>query len=346
MIGILGIILVTMVLSMKVHWKGIDGQYLSKPYTQPIKGIFIIIVFLSHIRTYTEYTSRGDVITINLLNYFGQLMVALFLFYSGYGIYEAIKSKGNSYIESLMKNRFGKTFFDFALAIILFVVVNACLGKFYPIKQIILSFIGWSSVGNSAWYMFAIFTLYILSFVCFMMFRNVKYGRFISLCLMSACSLGYVYIMSLIKDNYWSSTYLCFVAGMWYSFFKVYVDKVLQKYPVLYYCATIFVIVAYNYMFTMRYKRLMIFNLVAILFCLVFVFLAMKISFRSKFLTWMGDHLFWVYILQRVPMLVLQHFGFADSHPYVYLYVCFAFTIGLAYFVNIVANQLKKKIWG
>ena len=31
-------------------------------------------------------------------DYLGQLMVALFLFYSGYGIYEAIKRKGYEYV--------------------------------------------------------------------------------------------------------------------------------------------------------------------------------------------------------------------------------------------------------
>lgn len=345
MLGILGIIFLSILCTVKVHWKGIDENYLSKKYTQPIKGIFIIIVFLSHIRTYTNFESKGDLFTIGVLNYLGQLMVALFLFYSGYGIYEAIKSKGNTYIESLLKNRFGKTFFDFGLAIILFVIVNACLGQFYPLSRILLSFIGWSSVGNSAWYMFAIFTLYILSYICFSLFKNIKYGRFVSICLLSACSLGYVYIFSIIKDNYWSSTYLCFAAGMWYSFFKEYIDKILKDKVFLYYISMIFIMVSYNYLFTMRYRRLLMFNLVAILFCFIFVFLSMKLSIHSKFLTWMGEHLFWVYILQRIPMLVLQHIGVADKYPYMYLYVCFVITIILAHYINILAGKLKQKIW-
>ncbi len=346
MIGILMIIFIAILCSIKIQWKSIDEEYLSKAYTLPIKGIFIIIVFLSHIRTYTVYDSKGDIFTIGILNYLGQLMVALFLFYSGYGIYEAIKRKGNSYIELLLKNRFGKTFFDFGLAIILFLVVNACLGQFYPVSRILLSFIGWSSVGNSAWYMFAIFTLYILSYICFNILKNVRHGRFLAICLLSACSLGYVYIFSIIKDNYWSSTYLCFVAGMWYSFFKEYIDKVLKANILLYYIVTIFVIICYNYLFNIRYRRLLMFNLVAILFCLVFVFLSMKLSIHSKFLSWMGEHLFWVYILQRIPMLVLQHFGFAAEHPYIYLYICFGATILLAHYVNIFAGKLKKKVWG
>lgn len=71
----------------------------------------------------------------------------------------------------------------------------------------------------------------------------------------------------------------------------------------------------------------------------------MKLSIHSKFLTWMGEHLFWVYILQRIPMLVLQHIGVADKYPYMYLYVCFVITIILAHYINILAGKLKQKIW-
>ena len=343
MVVILWLILLTM--NLQVKRSGLNENYLSKENTQPIKGIFIIIVFLSHIRTYTTFGSKGDLYTIGVLNYLGQLMVALFLFYSGYGIYESIKGKGNCYIESLLKNRFGKTFFDFSFAILLFLVVNACMGTFYPLKDILLSLIGWSSVGNSAWYMFAVFTLYILSFICFSVFKNVKYGRVLSLLFMSVCSLSYVYVMSLFKDDYWSNTYLCFVAGMWYSYFKKYIDKVMQKYIWLYYISTVAIIGVYQYLFDERYRRLMLFNLVAILFCLIFVFVSMKISLQSKFLSWMGNHLFWVYILQRIPMLVLNRIGFADMYPYMYLYICFVITIIMAYYVNILAEKLKKKIW-
>ena len=342
MIGLLLVFTATVILTSRIHVKGLDENYLSKAYTQPIKGLFVGIVFLSHIRTYTEYVSAGDLFTIQVLNYLGQLMVALFLFYSGYGIYEAIKRKGYEYVRMIPKNRIGKTYFDFAFAILLFLIVNACLGIFYPVKRILLSLVAWSAVGNSAWYMFAVFSLYILSYLCFSVFRN---NRFIAILAMSFCSLAYVYIFSIIKENYWSSTYLCFVAGMWYSYFKAYIDKILKKYPVLYYIGVVGVFVMYQYFFEIRYRRLLMFNLVSILFCLLFVFLSMKISIKSKGLTWMGDRLFWVYILQRIPMLVLDHIGFADKHPYIYLYLCFGVTIILAYYIYILTKKIKEKIW-
>lgn len=345
MIVILGLIILAMILSMKICKSGIDGKYLSKEYTQPIKGFFVIIVFLSHVRTYAEYASKTDLLTISFLDALGQLMVALFLFYSGYGIYEAIKSKGNSYIDSLLKNRFGKTFFDFGLAICLFLIVDTCLGIYYPLDRVALAFIGWTSVGNSSWYMFAVFTLYIMSFGCFYVFKNLKYGRFISICLMSICSLGYVYIMSIVKEGYWCDTYLCFAAGMWYSYLKKYIDEMLKRHSNLYYMLTGLVILMFGVAYGVRHSRVIVFNVVAVLFCFVVVFLSMKFSFQSKVLTWIGNHLFWVYILQRIPMLVLHQIGFADKHPYMFLYACFIITLIFAYYMNIGAKKIKDKIW-
>lgn len=99
-----------MICSCKFCFPNLDSKYLSKEYTQAIKGIFVIIVFLSHVRTYVDFNGAGDIFVIQILNYFGQLMVALFLFYSGYGIYESIKYRGQKYIDLLPKNRIGKTF--------------------------------------------------------------------------------------------------------------------------------------------------------------------------------------------------------------------------------------------
>lgn len=342
MIVILGILILILLFSFDFHANEIDENYLSKNNTQPIKGIFVIIVFLSHIRTYAEFNHMTDLWTIQLLNYLGQLMVALFLFYSGYGIYEAIKNKGNDYISNIPKNRLGKTFFDFFISILLFLFLNLCIRRYYSVSQIMLSFIGWSNVGNSAWYMFAIFTLYILTYLCFTICKN---KRVLSILFLTLCSFGYIYIMSIYRDNYWSSTYLCFVSGVWYSFFKEKIDYFLKKYYFLYYILIIFIVGMYFLLYPLRYNRLLMFNLVSIFFCLSIVFISMKISFKSKILTWLGNHLFWIYILQRIPMILFQYYHVSELHPYYFLFACLSLTILLAFFMNKFSYYIKRKIW-
>lgn len=342
MIIIFSVLCIIMILSLRVCRSGLDGDYLSKENTQAIKGIFVIIVFLSHVRTYADYSHSTDLFVINVLNYLGQLMVAVFLFYSGYGIYESYKKKGYEYIKAMPRNRIGKTFFDFAIAILLFLFMDLILGIKYSVAEIALAFVGWTTVGNSNWYMFAIFTLYILTFISFTIFRR---NGWIPVICITVCSLGYVYIMSLVKENWWSSTYLCYVAGIYYSYFKEKLDRLLKKSMIIYYVITAGIVGSYLYMFQYRYVRLMLFNCVAVLFCLVIVFLSMKISFKSRVLYFCGQYLFWIYILQRIPMKVFAEMQLNLYNPYIYLIACFSATIFLAVVIEKVAGKIKKRIW-
>lgn len=75
--------------------KNSNNDYLSKDNSNCIKGIFVLIVFYSHLATYFEPLYSKDFLMLNFRNFLGQLMVAPFLFYSGYGVYESIKKKKN-----------------------------------------------------------------------------------------------------------------------------------------------------------------------------------------------------------------------------------------------------------
>lgn len=55
----------------------------------------------------------------------------------------------------------------------------------------------------------------------------------------------------------------------------------------------------------------------------------MRISLNNAVLRWFGKRVFGVYILQRIPMIVLSHFG-AESKPVLFTAACIAITIVLA----------------
>ena len=339
MIIIFGLLFLIMLLTINVHWEGIDSQYLSKNYTLSIKGVFVIIVFLSHVRAYTEFTSSTDIWVIEILDYLGQLMVAMFLFYSGYGIYESIKRKGKAYIDSFPKNRIARIYLDFLISILLFVVLGLFLEKHYSFMNTLLAFTGWTSIGNSAWYMFTIFVLYILTYICFKIARGYNLFAIVAITILS---LGYIYFMSFVKGDYWLSTYLCYVLGVWYSYYKEKIDGMLQKYNILYYILFAFIIISYLTLFDLRYKCLLMFNCVSILFCLLIVFLSMKISFKSQILSWLGEHLFWMYFLQRLPMNVFEYLKLTEYNPYIFMFFSLIVTIILSYYMRKCSQFLQK----
>ena len=150
----------------------IDEGYFSKDNTTAIKGFFIGLVFLSHVKSYLDFSNPSDLLSVELLESIGQLMVTMFLFISGFGVYESIKAKGKKYIDNFPAHRILKTFIDFAIAIFLFILVDIVTGRKITFTQVLLSFTGWTSLGNSNWYMFAIFCLYITTYISFKMIKN------------------------------------------------------------------------------------------------------------------------------------------------------------------------------
>ena len=61
------------------------------------------------------------------------------------------------------------------------------------------------------------------------------------------------------------------------------------------------------------------------------VILTMRVSLHNKVLNWFGAHLFEVYLLHRIPMIVFQKIGFIEFSPPLSFMVSLAVTAGLSY---------------
>ena len=130
-----------------------EDDYLSKEQCNSIKGFFILMICLTHSMQYIResgYSFSGlDVFTTTVTNYIGQLVVVMFLFYSGYGVAVSIGSKGDAYIKQMPKRRILKTLLNFDIAVCFFILLALILSQPLSIQQVILSFLAWDSVGNS-----------------------------------------------------------------------------------------------------------------------------------------------------------------------------------------------------
>jgi fucose 4-O-acetylase-like acetyltransferase len=57
----------------------------------------------------------------------------------------------------------------------------------------------------------------------------------------------------------------------------------------------------------------------------------MKLDLKSNILKWLGENLFWLYILQRIPFMVLQD---RIANNYLYIFLCAIFSILLTIIVK------------
>lgn len=93
------------VVGIKFSFKDGFADYCSPEKTGAIKGIFVFIVVLSHARSYFPILEAPQgAFYREFLNFFGQLMVVVFLMYSGYGVWLAIKNK-DGYIKTIPTKR-------------------------------------------------------------------------------------------------------------------------------------------------------------------------------------------------------------------------------------------------
>lgn len=106
----------------------ISDRYLDREVTDSIKGFFILTVFYRHVMPYLNdqnaiFSRRGQQI-VNIFNicdsFLGQLIVTMFLFYSGYGVMCAILNKREAYICKIPKKRILSTLLNFMVAVSIF----------------------------------------------------------------------------------------------------------------------------------------------------------------------------------------------------------------------------------
>lgn len=259
-------------------------------------------------------------------NNVGQWIVAMFLFYSGYGVMESIKRKGYSYVHGLPKKRILQVLVNFDIAVLIYILVDLILKKPLTIKQCLLSLTGWESVGNSNWYIFIILLMYLITFLAFYKNKSDDFRKPIlfSIVLTLVFCLG----LSYLKAEYWYNTMFCYTAGL---VFSVYRDKIEVSVKEHYWIVLTISLVILLIIDRIPYSaKGLVYNAFAVVFCSVVVLCTMKFKINNQMLLWCGRNLFPLYIYQRVPMIILSSFNdgaFAAGYPFLFTGSCLLITV-------------------
>ena len=323
--GIMDIVLlISIIISLfkiSVNLKGFYTDFLRHDNTVIISGLFVIFVFLSHFSSYTK--ADHSLIYPLFTKVLGQLIVAPFFLFSGYGIMKSIENKGDKYIMSFWKNRILKVWVHFALALLLFLMISFINHSKYGLKRIVLSFIGLSSIGNSNWYMFTLLSLYVITIIssfCFIKKKTlIPYS-------VAVFVIIYMYVIRMNgKAFYYYDTSFAFAFGMIFAEYENkindYLTKNNKKYMV---CFLITIILFIGASLWRSYTHLISSFIIWVsFFCLLVLMLSMKVKSNNIILRALGKYSFEIYILQRIPMNL---FVKMIPNVYVYFIVCVAST--------------------
>ena len=178
---------------INIKIKGLNcffDDYIEIKNTNCVRGIFVWMIFFRHFREYC-ITKKGKSLLIDV--YFGQNIVSLFLFYSGYGILESFKRKGLDYIKTLpIKSLI--LLIKSEIIIIIFLFNNIFLRIKVSLKNYLKAVIFKSGIGNSYWFVLAIILLYFYSYLSFIFIKKIKYN-YIGILLITVISYLHINII-------------------------------------------------------------------------------------------------------------------------------------------------------
>lgn len=317
--------------------------WLSRERTCFVNSFFIFLVFIGHI---SQYQIPYSPLERTLIRLFipGQLIVTTFFFYSGYGIMLSLCQKGGPYVHSLISRRFPQLLLNFSIAVLLYGVLQFSTGHSYSTSHILLSLVGWESLGNSTWFICTTLIAYLFIYVSFTICgtRRPYAGVSLVAVLLAAC----IPLILLEKHSYWVDTYLCIPAGMLFALCKSRVETLLARVPfpsiALGGVITAAGYIMHHYSGSVAWHlglpdycmHLPIVIAGSILFAFGLTLTYGCISFRRlpKFMVWAGGAaLFPLYIFQRIPMIIGLHFGLNETYPHLYIAACLALSIALAF---------------
>lgn len=322
-----------------------NEEYITRERTCMINGVFIWVVFTSHISGYNWTMPYIDNTLYKIvIAQFGQCMVAPFFFFSGFGIMSSLKRKGKNYAISLTTKRFSLLLLHFSIAVSIFTILQYCLGSTYSAKHIFLSLIGWLSVGNSNWFIFITLVSYLFISCSYILFRKAGTNAICISCI--GMFLILIHVIS-YKGSWWIDSCLCIPAGMFFYEHRKTVENILCKLktPVWLLGALTSILGLAIY----RYIPIDSFyigkNMGSITFALgiCYFFSCLKLSHSPNFLCWSGGSaLFFLYIFQRIPMQLGAYWNWNKECPYIYEFFCIVSTLLIARACTYTFTKLDK----
>ena len=319
---------------IRINIKGLNCffyDYMDLDNTNSLKGIFVWMIFFRHCCEYYNKDLKVNKISIKIDRAFGQNIVSLFLFYSGYGINESINKKGKNYIKTLpIKSAI--IFIKYQISLLIYLFNNIIIGVKISFKRYIKAVIFKKGIGNSIWFSFTIIMLYIYSFLSFNFIKEKKhyiFGIFI------VSIINFIHAIFVFKfyhkgEIIWVDTIICFVFGFYYSFFKSYINKIIMKNDTTYFLILIIHIIFYSKYFILGHKNICIISIKNGLFAFIIILMSMKMQFKNEFLNLLSTYSYGIYLLQRVVMLHVYKKGYLKNNEFLKFFIQFIIVIILA----------------
>ena len=152
-------------------------------------------------------------------------------------------------------------------------------------------------------------------------------------------------VLSFFKEAHWYNTMLCYCLGMRYSLLRKRVEAIVIKNDFRYILCLLAAVLAFFCMRQLQYRVPFGMSVYSMVFMILLTLLTMKTAPDNRFLQYLGDNVFEIYILQRIPMRLMRSFRIARHQPVVFVLLSFVITCILAYLFRRAMEKLDKKLF-
>lgn len=321
-----------------------DVDYLSNKSTKSLKGLLALFIIFHQI---SQKITTGE--NFSNFEYMGRYIVSLFFFLSGYGLYFQY-SNNPTYMENFLKKRLVRIFIPFFVFIVIYVIYRATLGEVVNVDFFLSFWKDHSNIIYNGWFINSIIVLYVIFYVSFV-------GKDSKIAEYKLVFLTLVYIFWKAYQNHGDWEYvsiMAFLLGVFWMKNRVYIDKFLEKnyfiflvsFSILMYVFRHYEVIMKNIGITNKYVYYgIVGNICTMVFVVYFLLLINKLNFSNKYLGFLGDISFEMYMIHGLVMHYLGKFFVSSGvNDVLYTIVVLFVSIVSAYYIKKLIIVLEKNI--
>ena len=296
------------------------NDYMDIKYTNPLRGIFVWIIFFHHYRVLNK---KNNFLHEKITSELSQKLASIFFFYSGYGIFESLKKKEKKYIKTLPK-KIIILYIKTQIIIFIYLMVDLYLKEKVTLKKYLFSLIFKESVKNSKWFPFTIICFYFYSFISFIFITDKKFYLLGIIFVTILCSIHFyvVYNYFYPKEIYNVNNTFCFAFGFYYSLLRKFTDKFIMKNDYIYF-GLLFILTILFYNFYLYGVNSLLTLASFPIFALIIILTSMKVRFNNGFLLFFNDHSYSFYQFQHLVIRFCEKKKYFENNEFIGLFIIF-----------------------
>ena len=319
-------------------------DYLSNKSTKSLKGLLALFIIFHHV---SQKITTGA--NFSNFEYMGRYIVALFFFLSGYGLYFQY-SNNATYMENFLRKRLTRIFIPFFVFIVIYVIYRASLGEVVNVDFFLSFWRDHSNIIYNGWFINSIIVLYVIFYVSFK-----KKDSKIAIFKLVFFTLVYIFWKAYQNHGDWEYvSIMAFFLGVFWMKDRSLIDKFIEKnyfvllvsFSILMYVFRHYEVIMKNIGITNKYVYYgIVGNLCTMIFVVYFLLLTNKLNFSNKYLDFLGNISFEIYMIHGLVMHYLGKFFVSSAvNDVIYTIVVLLVSIVFAYCIKKLIIIFEKKL--